>query len=58
MIDTGLKYLGQKILLESSGRKDIDKALKSTFRDDYRRTAPLEIAREDVQILLKWHNKK
>lgn len=58
MIDTGLRYFGQKILLESSGRDDVDKALKSTFKDDYQRTAPLRMEREDCQIVCKWLKEK
>lgn len=55
---TGLSFCGQKILLESAGDKKIDAALKSTFKDDYRRTAPLRMAREDVQIVLAHSRRK
>lgn len=54
IIDTKIRFFGQKILLESSGSTEIDKALKSTFKDDYLKIAPLQISRDDCQVLLKW----
>lgn len=53
-IDTGIRFFGQKIYLESSGKPVVDAALKSTFKDDYCKTAPLEIRRIDAQVILKW----
>ena len=57
-IDTGLKFFNRKIFIESSGDKDVDKALKSTFKDDYFKTAPLEMRRTDVQLILAWSGNK
>lgn len=54
MINTGLKIFGQKIMIESTGIPEVDKALKTVFHDDYRKTAPLDMFREDVQIVLAW----
>ncbi len=58
MIYTGIKYFGQKIFIESTGDELVDSALKSTFEDDYRRTGPIEIRREDVQIVLNWSKRQ
>lgn len=57
-IYTGTKWLGQKVLIDSSGDKEIDAALKSTFHDRFHRTAPLDMWREDVQIVIKYQNDK
>jgi len=54
MIYTGIKFFGQKIMVESTGDKNIDAAIKSVFVDDYQKTAPLQMDREDVQIALAW----
>ena len=51
-IYTGLKFFGQKIFLEAIGVKELDEALKTTFKDSYMRTAPLEMRRSDVQLIL------
>ena len=51
---TGLKFVGQKIFIESTGHDDVDAAIKTTFKDHYRRTAPLEMRRADVQLICKW----
>ena len=54
-IDTGIKFFGLRILLDSTGEPEVDKAAKSVFKDDYMKTAPLTIAmRPDVQLLLSW----
>ena len=58
MIYTGSIFFGQKIFIESTGDKDVDKAIKATFHDNYHKTAPLKIARDDVQLALNWRNKK
>lgn len=51
-IYTGLKFFNKKIFIESFDNKELDAALKSVFHDHYRRTAPLRMARADVQLLL------
>jgi len=54
LIDTGIKYFGQKIFIESTGNNMVDEALKTVFHDDFYRTAPLEMRRIDAQIVLRW----
>lgn len=55
MIDTGIKFFGLKIYLDSTNEPEVDKAAKSVFKDHYLRTAPLTIAtRPDCQIMLEW----
>lgn len=44
-------------MLESTGDKEVDKAMKSIFKDDYCKTAPLSMSRADVQVVLKWSRK-
>lgn len=53
-IDTGLQFFGLKIWLDSTGDTEIDKAAKSVFNDDYNKTAPLNISRPDVKLILEW----
>ena len=53
MIDTNIKFFGQRVYLESTGDKKVDMALKRVFHDDYRRTAPLDMERADVKIILE-----
>lgn len=54
-IDTGIKFFGLRIYLDSTGLPEIDNAAKSVFKDDYLKTAPLTISeREDVRLLLEW----
>ena len=57
-IKTGENFFGLKIILESSGEAKVDAAIKTLFHDQYRRTSPLGIDREDSQIVLKWMKKK
>jgi len=57
-IYTGVHFFCQKIFIESTGDKEIDKAIKSTFKDEYKKAAPLTMIRDDVQITLAWRNKK
>lgn len=52
MIYTGSKFFGKKIYIESFGDKELDAALKSTFHDNYHRTATLRMARRDVSLLI------
>jgi len=52
IIYTGERFFGKKLYIESFGDKAVNAALKSVFHDSYHRTAPLEMRREDVQILL------
>ena len=53
-IYTGTKLFRQKILIESTGDKAVDAAFKTIFHDQYHRTAPLEMRRADVQLVLNW----
>lgn len=53
-IYTGSKWLGRKILIESSGDEEIDDALKSTFHDKFHGTRPLDMWRADVKLVLKY----
>jgi len=57
MIDTGHKWFGQKILLESTGDQETDEALVSLFTDEWDGSGPLEISRPDSQIALAWRNR-
>ena len=58
MIYTGFKFFGLKIYIESTGDKEVDKAIRSTFKDDYCKTAPLSMSRADVQMVLEWSRKQ
>ena len=58
IIYTGSKWFTQKIFIESTGDKEIDGALKSTFHDQFHRTAPLRMARDDVQLALAHRNER
>ena len=58
MIKTGLKFFNLNIWLDSTGDAKIDMAVKSIFRDDYRKTRPLALSRNDVQIVLNWADKR
>lgn len=51
-IYTGSKFFNKKIFIESFGDEELDAALKSAFHDHYHKTAPLRMARADVQLLL------
>lgn len=54
-IYTGLQFFSLKIWLDSTGEPEVDKAVKSVFKDDYYKTAPLTIrSRPDVKLLLEW----
>jgi len=53
MINTGIKFFGKKILLESSGDEVVDGALKRTFVKDYTKSGPIRIDNEDAQICLR-----
>lgn len=54
MIKTGQKFFGLKIMLDSTGIDEVDAALKTMFKDQYRRTAPLSVLRPDCQVVLAW----
>ncbi len=56
IINTGIKFFGLKVLLESSGSPEIDKAAKSTFKDSYW-LASVDANRFDVRKMLKWSQK-
>lgn len=58
MIYIGSKWFNQKIYIESSGDDVVDAALKSTFHDQFHRTAPLRMARADVQTILSFQKDK
>jgi hypothetical protein len=58
LIDTGIKFFTQRIFIESTGDEETDVALKSVFYDDYNKTSPLELRREDVQKCLAWRNRE
>ncbi len=53
IINTGIKFFGLKVLLESSGSPEIDKAAKSTFKDSYW-LASADASRVDVRKMLAW----
>lgn len=57
-IETQLKFCGQRILLESTGDKQIDADLRQLFYDDYQKSGPLEMTRPDVQRVLTWIEEK
>lgn len=57
-IYTGSKFFNKKIFIESFDNKELDAALKSVFHDHYHGTAPLRMARADVQMLLNSDKKK
>lgn len=51
-IDTGHKWFGRKILLESTGDSQIDKDLVALFTDEWDGSGPLEMSRPDVRRVL------
>lgn len=53
LIWTGYSWWGQRIYIEATKDPETNAALKSTFKDYFRKTAPLYFSREDVQICLK-----
>lgn len=53
-IYTGIKFCRRKVLIESTGDKEVDAALKKIFHDKFHCTAPLTMARDDVQFVLAW----
>ena len=53
-IFTGTRFCGQKIYFEGTGRRDVDTAYKTVMHDWIHKTAPLEMTRTDVQIVLNW----
>ncbi len=56
MINTGIKFFGLKVLLESSGNPEVDEAAKSTFKDSYW-LASADASRVDVRKMLEWSQK-
>jgi len=54
LIYTGEKFFGKKLFIESFDNKEADEALKTVFHDHYHKSAPLRMAREDVQMLLNF----
>ena len=57
LLYTKLKFFGQKIYLQATKDKIVNDALKTLFYDSYTRTKPLEMRREDVQIVLAYTRK-
>ncbi len=55
-INTGIKFFGLKVLLESSGEREIDKAARDVFKDSYW-LAVVPAIRHDVRVLLEWSNR-
>lgn len=49
---TELQNMAVRWISNRSCDKDVDKALKSIFHDNYHKTAPLEMRRADVQLAL------
>jgi hypothetical protein len=49
-----LKFMGLKVFLESTGDKQVDRAIRTVFRDDFTKSAPLSMDREDVKLVLVW----
>lgn len=58
MTFTGIEFCGQKIYFEATGNDKIDEAFETVFYDWVLKTAPLEMQRADVQIVLNWSKKK
>ncbi len=54
MIDTGIRYCRQKVMLTSTGDKMVDEALKTMFVRDFRRTGPNRIKDPICQLVLAW----
>lgn len=57
-IDTGIKFFGLRIWLDSTSELETDKAAKLVFKDHYRKTAPLLMSRADVKLILEWSKGK
>ncbi|KKK77348.1 hypothetical protein LCGC14_2854530 [marine sediment metagenome] len=56
IIFTGIRFFGQKIYIESTRDSKVDEALVSVFKDDYRKTSPLDMNRPDSKVILEWLN--
>lgn len=56
-INTGIKFFGLKILLESTGDKEIDKAAKTAFDAAYWVASP-PASRPDVRLMLEWSKRR
>jgi len=54
IIDTGIRYCRQKVLLTSTGDKIVDDAIKTMFVRDFNRTGPNETRDPICQIVLAW----
>lgn len=50
-ISTGIKFFGQKVYLEGTDDKKVDKALKTAFKDGYWRAS---MYGSPVQVILEW----
>ena len=51
-IDTGIKFFGQRVLLEKSRDEVFDNAVKRYFVKDYNKSGPLLVNDLDGQICL------
>lgn len=58
LIYTGLRFFGLRIYVKSTGDAEVDAAIKTVFKDDYMKTAPLRMERRDVSLVLGWYYEK
>ena len=54
LLYTGEKIFNLKLYIESTGRDDVDKAMKHIFHDEFTGNGALYIIRKDVQLVLAW----
>ena len=57
MIDTGIRYCRQKVMLTSIGDKMVDEAIKTMFVRDFRSTGANEMWRPFCRIVFAWMKK-
>lgn len=57
-IYTKLRWCGQRIYIEATDNKFVNAALVTTFKDDWRKTAPLDMSRADVKLVTAWARNK
>lgn len=58
MINTGIKFCRQKVMLTSTGDDEVDEALKEAFLRDYRHTGANEMWRPHVKKVMAWMQDK
>ncbi len=56
IINTGIKFYGIKVLLESTGEPEIDRAARDVFKDSYW-LAGVPAINWNVRLLLEWSQK-